>query len=273
MCMNIVKMKDSYISFKSGMTPKVLSNEKCIDVKLQEQIFTCDYGIEANFLSNKSCALANKYCLKIFEVMFKNKVFVIAFPPAITIYNKNNVINENSSSNFCIPDTKEVLIDDNPFPGRSIFFQNFNNLEEINQDTERLYSSKVNSSSHFLAPFIHEWIHSLHLDYIFRRFGYGGDCYYMNTMYTDNSKQSGLKLIESLENKILSPKENEIVFDILGEYSTQPVNQYLEVFSEAITKFICDSLSGIELKLNPFKQLEKTPKEFQDIFRKVSSLH
>ena len=73
---------------------------------------------------------------------------------------------KNSASNFCIPDSKAILIDDNPLPGRSIFFENIINLKYINEKTEESFIQKYTSSPHFLTPFIHEWLHSIQLDYI-----------------------------------------------------------------------------------------------------------
>ena len=78
-----------------------------------------------------------------------------------------------------------------------------------------------------------------------------------------------MQLLKFLENKVLPPKENEIIYETIGKYSTQPINQYLEIFSEAFTKFICDSLKNGTLDKNPFEQLKKTTPEFQKIFKKV----
>lgn len=108
------------------------------------------------------------------------------------------------------------------------------------------------------------------MDKIYNHFGYGGDCEYLNSIYPlKSSKFSGFNIIKNLETKKLTPKENEIIFDILGEYSTLPINQYLEVFSETFTKFICASLKGTELSKNPIELLKNSPKEFQNIIKKV----
>lgn len=140
----------------------------------------------------------------------------------------------------------------------------------IDEITDYQYQNKKTSSSHFLAPFIHEWIHSFHLNYIYSKFGYGGTCDYLKEIYPNKTNtQSGYQLIQTLENKKLSPKENELIFDILGEYSTLPHNQYLEIFSETFTKFICASMKGTDLIRNPIDLLKSTPIEFQNILRKV----
>ena len=78
-------------------------------------------------------------------------------------------------------------------------------------------------------------------------------------------------LLKELQNKQLSTKENEIIYEELGEYATLPQNQYLEIFSESFTKFICNSLAGNSIIKNPIEELSKTKKEFQDILHKVCS--
>lgn len=86
------------------------------------------YGVEANFKNNKSVAFANSVCAKIINKLFRlvNKHF--EFPTFITLYNRENLIEKYAAQNFCIPDTKEVLKKEYPFLGRSIFWENFHNM-------------------------------------------------------------------------------------------------------------------------------------------------
>lgn len=259
-------------SFKSGLTKDILLKEKSANIAQQQYLFE-EFGIETLFLNNASAALANKMCLDIFENLACKYNMNLTVPPAIFLYEKEQLINENLSENFCIQDTKEVLKNEYPFVGRTIFFRNFSNLEQINETTETLNKKGINSSSHFLAPFIHEWLHSFQLDYIFRKFGYDGDCEYLKEIYSNNhSKISSMKLLKQLETKFLSPKENEIVLEQLGYYSIQPINQYLEIFSETLTQFICSSIKNGILVKNPFEQIKNTPPDFQKIFKKVCLL-
>ena len=268
--MRIYKNLNYHFNFKSGLTQEILLSEKKTETKKLEKIFIDNFGIEANFLDNPSAALANKLCLDIFSDLAIKFNFELTVPPAIYLYDKKQLINDEPAINFCISDTREVLKNEYPFPGRTIFFGDFKNLSEINDNTELLNKKQINSSSHFLAPFIHEWLHSFQLDYIFRSFGYGGDCNYLREVYpTKQNKITGVQLLKILENKILSPKENKIVYETIGRYSTQPINQYLEIFSETFTKFICDSLKNGALNKNPFEQFKKTSQEFQKIFEKV----
>lgn len=112
------------INFKSGLTNKILFKEKCTKPCKLETYFAKEFGIETNFLENKTLAYANTLCAQIFQKLSKKINFNFLFPPFIRIYNKTSLIEKNSASNFCIPDSKAILIDDSPFPGRSIFFEN-----------------------------------------------------------------------------------------------------------------------------------------------------
>ena len=268
--MKVHKISNNQFSFKSGLTQDILFAEKKVEVKKLEKIFADNYGIETNFLENPSAALANKLCLDIFNDIATKFNMTLTVPPTIYLYDKKQLINNEPAINFCISDTREVLKNEYPFPGRTIFFGNFKNLGEIDNDTEFLNKKQINSSSHFLAPFIHEWLHSFQLDYIFRNFGYGGDCDYLKEIYpTKQNRITGVQLLKILESKVLLPKENEIIYETIGKYSTQPINQYLEIFSETFTKFICNSLKNGRLNNNPFEQIKKTSPEFQKILHKV----
>ena len=258
-------------TFGSGLNIKIRIHERLINSQIVENNFADRYGIEASFIQNKSAALANKFCADIFEKLGKLICLKFVLPPCITVFERKDLVDKNSALNFCIPDTKEVLKNDYPFFGRSVFFQNFKNLNEIDDITDYQYKNKRTSSSHFLSPFIHEWLHSIHIDRIYNKFGYGGSCEYLNEKYPRKSlNKSGFEMIKELQNKKMTMQENEIIYNELGEYATLPNNQYLEVFSEAFTKFICDSLKGVELIKNPIELLKSTPKEFQKILRKAT---
>lgn len=262
---------DSYknITFTSGLSKQILNSAKSNIPELQEKVFAYQ-GIEAQFLNNSSASFANNMCLNIFKDLFKRFKLNLSLPPAVFIYQRNNIVNKSYADNFCIPETQDVLIDEYPFSGRSVFFKNFHNLEEINDITEFQFQNKRVSSSHFLAPFLHEWIHSFHLDVIYKTFGYGGNCEYMREVYPKkNTKINGFQLLKKLELQIFSDTENQIIYDTLGEYSTLPENQYLEVFSEAWTKFICNSIDNFHLVKNPFDEFKKTNKNFQAIIYKI----
>ncbi len=86
---------------------------------------------------------------KFFEELFSKLKLYFTFPPAIIQYQRENLVNSNSALNFCIPDTKEVLLNDYPFLGRSIFFGSNLNFQETDFITEAQYRNKKTSSPHF----------------------------------------------------------------------------------------------------------------------------
>ena len=260
------------IVFTSGLNSKLLIKEKLIRTKKKEIYFYSNYGIEANYRNNKAIALANDICAQIFVKLSKILNLKLKFPLFITAYEDKDLVDSREAQNFCIVDTRKVLNNEAPYPGLSIFFQNFKNLKYINDITEEQYKNKKTSSSHFLSPFVHEWLHVIQLDSIYQKFGYGGQCFFLNNLYPKkNNTITGYDLLKILETKVVSKKENEIIFDILGEYATGSQNQYLEIFSETLTKFICDSIRGTQIVKNPFDLLKNTPLEFQILFRKICS--
>ena len=262
------------INFKSGLTRELLSAGKRTKIGPVERNMV-KYGTEADFGKNRSIAFMNNLCCDIFENIQKKEGIKLNYPPFIIAYNRKNISDLNFADNFCIPDTEEVLTNDYPYPARSIFFNDKIKLEELNQACDSFYNDKKISSSHFLSPVIHEWIHSFHLDYIYNKYGYGGDCEYLKSVYDNRQmpQKTGYNLLLEHETKTLSDKENSLVFDILGEYATKPLNQYLEILAETMSKFICDSLSeDCKLKKNPFDLIKKTPKEFQEILIKSINL-
>lgn len=268
--MNIDNNFSRRITFRAGLNTKILLREQMVNVKQQEKMWHESLGVETRFLDNKAGALANLFCLNIFDKLSSKLKLNLFLPPSIYLYKAEEKIDTNAPSNFCISDTQRVLKNEYPFAGRALFFKNFENLKNVDDLSEKMFSNKISSSPHFLAPFIHEWLHSLQLHYIYTKFGYGGSCMYMNEVYPpQETNKSGVELIKELETKKLSEKENEILFDNLGEYSTQPMNQYLEVFSEAFTKLICKSLRNGVLVKNPFDELNNMGQDFQDILKKV----
>ena len=265
---------NSTINFKSGLTRELLHLGKRTKIGHAERSMV-KYGTEADFGKNRSIAFMNGLCCDIFENIQKKEGVKLNYPPFITAYDRKNISDLNSALNFCIPDTKEVLVNEYPYPARSIFFNDKIDLSELNQACDRLYQDKKTSSSHFLSPIIHEWVHSFHLDYIYSKYGYGGNCEYLKSVYDNRQmpQKTGYNLLLEHETKTLSDDENSLVFDILGEYATKPLNQYLEVLAEAMSKFICDSLSeDCKLKKNPFDLINNTPKEFREILKKSINL-
>lgn len=136
---------------------------------------------------------------------------------------------------------------------------NKDSLEAINEQMEQNKKDKFLSSGHFLHQFIHEFIHAIQAKLVYNR-----NCdEYERTM-------------NNYLNKRLNKKENEIVADVLGEYASwqrQNHPQYSEIFAEAWTKCICDSLDeNCNLVDDPVEKMKKMPEEFQNILNEVSKI-
>ena len=101
-------------------------------------------------------------------------------PPLLKVYR-----DEESSYpeyvNFCMPEADLILKDNRVYSSGSIFFKDYKNLRQINKLTEILYKQKIISSNHFLHTFIHEWIHSFHIDYVYKQLE-SGNCSKIKTM-------------------------------------------------------------------------------------------
>jgi len=147
--------------------------------------------------------------------------------------------------------------------------QNKLSVEDINQIAEEMYSDKFVSSSHFLRSFIHEWAHNVHLDNVYKKFGYEGNCPYGKNLYQKAGENMGIKVIKKLQEQIFTPKEQEIIADTIGEYAA--ASNPFEVVAETYTKLIAASLDDNTLlpKTNPMEGLGKMSKEFLTIFKKA----
>ena len=257
------------LSFGAGLNTRILLNEFFANPRKQEKYFLKNYGIITDFADNPSVAYANRLCLKIFDSLAQKLNIDLDVPPMITVYAKQRLLQGEGYSNFCIPDTRAVLSGDLPFVGGSLFFKNYKSLKQVDSITENLFKNGKTSSNHFLAPFIHDWLHFFHLDYLYKKHGYPGDCEYMQQLYP--LKNTGCDVFEFAQ-KRLNNEENQIVAQQLGSYAAKAENQYFEVFSETFTKFICECLSKDCTKVtkNPLDLLRQTPEKFQRIIAKVT---
>ncbi len=269
--MNINKINKN-INFQSGLNKKLIEQCKHTDInKVKSDLFL--KNIDSDFKSSKSVAFAVSKVLSIFELLLdktKKNIFKIS-TPNIMIYSKKDLDFEFEGYGFCLPETQLVIKNKSPFETGSVFYENENSLENLNEKIEKSFNNNKRSSSHYLAPFIHEILHERYIDFIYSKYGYEGNCPYTQKKYTKGQNNNGLKVMQILQNKIFSQEENNIISNILGSYSSYPKNQYHEVFAETFTKLICDSLSdktSLPIK-NPLDKLKKYPIEFLNIIIKL----
>ena len=276
--MNICSVQNN-TNFKAGLTKQIMQKEKSIRVSdVKNQLTHSPYRdwqdlYLLDFRGNKAHALACKMCAKIF-VQFKKahdyrknmSVQKLVLPHGIYVFNENelsttlpeelhqfftaNINHNNTFRNKMLIYRQTIMLNN--------FYKSF---EELDVQMDENKHNNFLSSGHFLHGHIHEWIHAIQ-----------GKIIYNMAFIRSGSYEA---TIHNYFKQELSEQEREIVADTLGEFaSAQEKNQYPEVFAEAWTKFICNSLnkdcSGFDK--DPIDELKKTPKEFQTILKKVSDI-
>ena len=265
----ILNHSNNSINFTSGINRKL--SVKCLvfDVENYERILT-NNGIDVSFQKDNSVAFCLSKVNDIFNKL-KSKEFRFLFPQ-FRVFNQNQLINNIPNLAFCLPESQSVLKDESPFKTGSIFHKKVESIEELDSIIESDYKSGKRSSGHFLAEIIHEIMHGVFIDKIYKKYGYGGKCPFTKEKYPiKNLGKSGVAIMKELQVKSFSKEENNTIKEFLGEYSTHPINQYHEVFAEFFTKLICDTLSektALPVK-NPKDEIKKYPKELLSIITKV----
>lgn len=242
-----------YLTFQSGLTNEIIEKSKNVNIRTVQNNLL-NHNIESN-LNSQVVAFAVQEVIKIFDIL-KNKTNAKLFNiniPSIQTYVKEHLIFDFQGYGFCIPQTQPVLKNKNAFQMGSVFFEEEKSIEHLNNNLDKKFEEHKRSSSHYLAPFIHEFLHNIYLNYICTKYG-----------------DSTLKVLSKLQNLAFNDKENKIIASKIGTYATLPHNQYHEVFAETFTKLICDSLSAKSLpKENPLDRLTTLPQEFLVILAKL----
>lgn len=248
------------INFKAGLSSNAIILQHKIDCKRIESLFYSKQNITANFSNNKPLALAIFIANNIMEFLNKNFNFSRLFAPSINVYNPKDLLLDKNLYHFCLPDNRIVLKNNLEYKAGSIFYQNINNLEELDLQREQAYKLGLKGSNHFLADILHEMMHSTYLKIIFDK---------CNKQSLD--KQD---LLFKLQNKTLNSQENKIIKDMLGTDATRSINQYHEIFAETFSDIICSSISNESyLPLNnPIHNLKQYPKEFLKVLQKVINI-
>lgn len=174
------------LSFGYGWNSRVAEGIKCCNVsQITEDM--AKKGIIADFAGNKVVAWCSNQSVKIFETLNQRFGLQLDLPKRIFVTDfaklKINKLNDCGACNWyparLAPGSKEI------FPERTVLFNSFEsklqtlpqNLrwkygwDNIDSTSERLYRSRTSSSSHFLAPSLHEFVHSAHNSNWFKKLG------------------------------------------------------------------------------------------------------
>lgn len=260
------------LTFYSGLNKSLIRKSKCVNTK-QFELELYSKNIDAIFDFNRPVAFATSNVVQMFTVL-KNKLKAGIFDistPHIQVYLKQDLSFDFQGYGFCVPETQKILKKEAPFETGSVFFEKENSIEALNERLDKSYQNHERSSSHYLAPFVHEFLHSAYINYIYQKYGYEGLCPYTAQKYSRKANNCGLKVMNLLQKLRFNEAENNIILDNLGKYAASSKNQYHEVFAETFTKMICNSLSdkdSMPIK-NPMDELKNFPKEFLSIVQKL----
>ena len=260
-------------NFKSGLSRKIIAESNAINFLVAESEMIKSYGINIDLKGFKPNVFCVKKALEILNYLGKKlklKTFKSSIPNIVS-YTNQDLTFPFDGYGFCLLETQQPLKNEAPFETGSIFYPQENFLEELDMKIENSYKKHERSSSHFLSTTFHEIFHEKYIDHIYKKYGYTGKCPYTAEKYPDKHlEKSGLDVLSQLRVLTLKPEENDIVKSVLGNYSSSDKNQYHEIFAEAFTKLICDSLSSdLVPQVNPMENLKKYPKEFLQILNKV----
>lgn len=268
-----MKIQNSYgLNFKSGLTDVIKREVKTIDTAVIENQWHDICGVDANFAGNKALAACFTYVLNICQDAF-NK-FSLPFnylPPRIRVFKPDDLIEpiESNCLGFCITDTDKVLKNEPPFELCSVFLKNQpDDIEYIDNLSEKGFNSGKSSSSHFLAHVLHEWMHNIHLNLIFYKDGYDGKCAYAQEVYNNkNFFPHGLEKLDWLEKDKFTSKQKKMVKENIGSYAA---TSKIELFPEVMVKLITGVIDAdtMTLKQNPLDSLKTLPKFVQSFIRK-----
>lgn len=263
----------SRINFQSGLSKNLVKQCRNIDVCSVERELLQQHT-KADFSSSKPVAFAVWKVIEVFNILKKQThagMFDITSPQIQTYLNKDLDF-DFSGYGFCVSETQKIMKAKPPFQTGAVFFLKEASLESVNCRLDESFHNRERSSSHYLAPFIHEFLHGNYIDYIYKKYGYEGSCPYTRQKYKRTDKNCGLKIMTILKNLRSNDVENEIISDTLGQYASKTVqNQYHEVFAETFTHIICKCLSNknsLPVK-NPADVIRTLPKEFIKIVRKL----
>lgn len=282
-----IKNNPQRVSFKAGLTPTIKKLAAQYSAAGIERLFK-KQGVNADFKNNRAIAYCCGIVNDIFETLTnKYKLPFGVKPPCLTVYHDWDLINYNNTGclGFCLPDSEKIISGKGVYETRSIFYNNekMKTLAEMDALAESQHRSGCNSTNHFLHTIIHEWVHNIHNDLLYRVFGYDGTCpktlqrynTFNGAYYDPNPYVSGIEHFKQMQSSRYTPQQMEIIKKEISEYAAgirlrsdiiKGGNPF-ELIAEAITKEVVDVLDPDTLTVtrNPFYQAGKHDKKLADL--------
>ena len=264
--MNLQTNYPAMPNFKSGLTWKIIQDIKQTNVAKTQADFA-KIGLDADFRGKKSVCANFVYAANIlYDICEKYKLPFDFVPYSISVYKNKELIKPGSYFAFTINDTGKVLNGKPSFIGGSIFINDFGSgIYENDFYTNQDYKKGRRSSSHFLSNTLHEWFHAIHMDLMYKKYGYEGKCPILRDAYQKSEKDDGLQRYENMDKTNFSSLPDDFV-KYIGEYAVKP-NSMLEMFAELMTKITTLSLDKkLNVIKNPLDNLPNNlPKEVKNI--------
>lgn len=282
-----IKNNPQRVSFKAGLTPTIKKLAAQYSAANIEYLFK-QLGVNADFKNNRAIAYCCGIVNDIFETLTnKYKLPFGAKPPSLTVYHDNDLINyaDRDCLGFCLPDSARIILGKGVYEARSVFYNNerMKTLSEMDALAEAQHRSGFNSTNHFLHTIIHEWVHNIHNDLLYRVFGYDGTCpktlqrynTFNGVYYDPNPYVSGIEHLKRMQASRYTSQQREIIKKEISEYaagrrvrsgSIQGGNPF-ELIAETITKEVVDVLDPNTLMVtqNPFYQAGIHDKKLTDL--------
>ena len=249
---------DNNISFNAGLTKQTRKNIAQIDVKTIEEQFA-QHNIQADFKNSKPIAGCVVLASNLITEAKEKYNFLSGFlPQYIRTYKPEELsFKEQNLADFCIIKSNKVMKDEAPYPATSTFYRKgwfTSSVRVIDFLMELSHFKKRSSSNHFLHDYLHELIHAMHVDAIYKKYGFEEDNDYAKELYP-NKNPSGYKHVVEMGEYNFSKEEMKQIIPIFGKYAT---TNKLELFAEVMTKMFVDSIDKktMTLKSNPLEQLK-----------------
>lgn len=287
-----LEQKPYNVSFTSGVNYNIVKSFAMNSPKGIENILKNEYGINANFEGNKYVASCCAAVADIFETLSKKyDLPFMAKPPNIRMFNKNTLLDQRNSDSlaFCLTESGPVLKNEPFFELRSLFLSDkYKTLQEIDNVAENNFATRWNSTSHFLHTYIHEWVHNVHDDILYKIFGYDGPCpfarqrynTYNGYYYDPNPNINGVRyLTGDLFNASYTDAEKAVIREKISGYAAGKYDENgkkiggnpFEFIAEYVTKKIVEVLDPDTLQptAHPFAKFNQEDMTIQELFQKA----
>ena len=202
-------------------------------------------GIENNFEGNKIVAACSALTTNIFlKLGFKPPTGVFVTPFKKLSSDLNNALG------FCMPDTSQYCAPQleklygRRFNIRSVFFNSDINWNNLQKDVDLGRATNHASTAHPLHTFLHEFVHNVHIDHIYKKFGFSKP---NNLGYKSGNGEQILARLQGMP--LVTHKQ--AVKTTVSDYGTKDP---IELVAENMTDLIVDSLNPYSLRpqKNPF---------------------